>query len=97
MGLGFCLRRSLLFFALCSILDELVTFRNLYVGGVEFNSRVMWLISINPLLYPLVDVTTIVVAWALDRLLVKRRVNAWIIWVAGGLVRLLCFTFSLFY
>jgi len=90
-------RRSLLFLALCSALDELVTFRNLYVGGVEFNPRVAWLISVNPLLYPLADAAIIAVAWGVDRLLTKRRIDSWFIWTASGLVRLLCFTFSLFY
>ena len=89
------MRLSLLFFALCSALDELVTFRNLSVGGVEFNSRVMWLISINPLLYPLADAAIIAVAWAADRLLAEKKV--WVIWVASGLGRLLCFIFSLVY
>jgi len=91
------LRRSLLFFAVCSALDELVTFRNLYVGGVEFNPRVAWLISVNPLLYPLADIAIIATAWVADRLLTKRRVDSWLLWTASGLARLLCFTFSLFY
>lgn len=91
------MRLSLLFLAVCSALDELVTFRNLSVGGVEFNPRVAWLISINPLLYPLADAAMIAAAWAVDRLLTERRVDAWIIWTASGLARLLCFTFSLFY
>ena len=91
------MRLSILFLAVCSALDELVTFRNLSVGGVEFNPRVAWLISVNPLLYPLFDAVIIAAAWIVDRLLTERRVDAWIIWTAAGLVRLLCFTFSLFY
>lgn len=91
------MRRSLLFLAVCSALDELVTFRNLYVGGVEFNPRVAWLVSVNPLLYPLADIAFIAAAWAVDRLLAERQVDTGLIWVAAGLVRLLCFTFSLFY
>ncbi|MBU0598710.1 hypothetical protein KKF61_07060 [Patescibacteria group bacterium] len=91
------MRRSLLFLAVCSALDELVTFRNLSVGGVEFNPRVDWLISVNPLLYPLFDAAIIAVAWRMDRFLTDRQVETWIIWTASGLVRLLCFTFSLFY
>ncbi|HUV54392.1 MAG TPA: hypothetical protein VMW03_04230 [Candidatus Krumholzibacteriaceae bacterium] len=89
------MRHSFLFFALCSALDELVTFRNLSVGGVEFNPRVAWLISINPLLYPLADAAIIAVAWVADRLLTKRQVDPWIIWATAGLARVLCFTFSL--
>ena len=91
------MRQSLLFLAVCSALDEMVTFRNLYVGGVEFNPRVAWLISVNPLLYPLADTTIIAATWALDRLLTKRQIDVWLIWTATGLARLLCFTFSLFY
>lgn len=91
------MRRSILFFAICSALDELVTFRNLSVGGVEFNPRVAWLISINPLLYPLADAAIIATAWAADRLLTEKQIDTWIIWMASGLARLLCFTFSLFY
>jgi len=91
------MRRSLLFLAVCSALDELVTFRNLSVGGVEFNPRVAWLISFNPLLYPLFDAAIIAVAWRMDRVLTDWGVDTWIIWTAAGLVRLLCFTFSLFY
>jgi len=90
-------RRSLLFFAVCSALDELVTFRNLYVGGVEFNPRVAWLISVNPLFYPLADAGVIVVALVVDRLLTNRQIDLWLIWTVSGLARLLCFTFSLFY
>ena len=89
------MRLSLLFFALCSALDELVTFRNLFRGGVEFNPRVAWLISFNPLLYPLADIALIGAAWAADRLLTKRQVDPWIIWATAGLARVLCFTFSL--
>ena len=91
------MRLSLLFFALCSALDELVTFRNLSRGGVEFNPRVAWLISVNPLLYPLADAALISAAWGVDRLLVKRRIDPWLIWMTVGIARLLCFTFSLVY
>ena len=89
------MRRSLLFFALCSALDELVTFRILSLGGVELNPRVAWLISINPLLYPLADITMIAAAYAADRLLAKRLVDTWLIWAAAGLARLLAVAFSL--
>ena len=91
------MRRSLIFFALCSALDEMVTFRILYLGGVELNPRVAYLISINPLLYPLADVAMIAAAYAVDRLLSKRLVDTWLIWTASGLVRLLAVALSLFY
>ena len=91
------MRRSLLFLTVCSALDELVTFRNLSVGGVEFNPFVAWLISVNPLLYPLADAAMIASAWAIDKFLTDLQVDIGIIWTAAGLVRLMCFTFSLFY
>ncbi len=95
--MGVRLRRSILFFAFCSFLDELVTFRILSLGGVEFNPRVAWLISVNPLLYTLADITMIATAYAVDRLLAKRQVDAWLIWTASGLGRLLCVIISLVY
>ena len=89
------MRRSLLFFAFCSFLDEFVTFRILSQGGVELNPRVAWLISVNPLLYPLADITIIATAYAVDRLLAKRQIDAWLIWTAAGLGRLLCVIISM--
>jgi hypothetical protein len=94
--MDFRLRRPILFYAICSALDELVTFRNLYVGGVEFNPRVAWLISVNPLLYPLADSAIVAAAYAVDRLL-EKRLDLWLIWATMGLARLLCFAFSLVY
>jgi len=91
------MKRSLLFFAVCSALDELVTFRILSLGGVELNPRVAWLISINPLLYPLADIAMITAAYAVDRLLSERKVDTWLIWAASGIARLVAVAFSLFY
>ena len=100
MGLANCfdlrVRRSLIFLAVCSALDELVTFRILSQGGVELNPKVAYLISINPLLYTLADVIIIASAYAADRLLTKRRVDTRIIWTAAGLVRLMAVALSLF-
>jgi len=95
--LGLRVRRSLLFFALCSALDEMVTFRILSQGGVELNPRVAYLISVNPLLYPLADIAMIATAYAADRLLSKRLADTWLIWSASGLARLLAVAFSLFH
>jgi len=89
------MRRSLLFFAFCFALDELVTFRNLSLGGVELNPRVAWLISINSLLYPICDLTLFLVAWGVDEQLIKRKVDLWFLWTAAGVARLLCVAFSL--
>jgi len=89
------LSRSILFLAVCCALDELVTFRNLYVGGVEYNPRVAWLVSINPLLYPLADSIIIAASYAMDRLLTDRGIDAWLVWAAAGLARLLCAAYSL--
>lgn len=89
------MRFSLLFFAFCSFLDEFVTFRILSLGGVELNPRVAWLLSINPLLYPICDIAIITTAWAVDRLLTKRQVDTRLIWMPSGLVRLMAVALSL--
>jgi len=91
------MRFSILFLVLCSALDELVTFRNLSMGGVEFNPIVAWLISVNPLLYPLFDAIIIAAAWRMDRLLTDWQVETWIVWTASSLARLMCAAFSLVY
>ena len=96
-GIDLHVRHSLLFFALCSALDEIVTFRNLFKGGVEFNPRIIWLISISPLLYPLADAALIAITWAVDKLLIERKLDLWFLWMAAGMVRLFCFAFSLVY
>jgi len=89
------MRRSILFQALCSALDEIVTFINLSKGGVELNPSVAWLISINPLLYPLCDIALFTLAWIIDEQLIRRKVDLWFLWTAAGLARLFCATWSL--
>jgi len=89
------MRRPILLLALFSALDEIVTFINLSNGCVEFNPRVAWLISINPLLYPLCDTALLLIAWTVHEQLIKRKVNLWYIWTAAGMVRLFCATLSL--
>jgi len=89
------MRLSLVFQTICSALDETVTFSNLFNGGVEFNPRVAWLISINPLLYPLADVILIAAAWVVDKLLIERKVDLWFLWASTGIARLICVAFSL--
>ena len=89
------MRHSILFLALFSALDEIVTFYNLSKGGIEFNPRVAWLISINPLLYPVCDLALFLVAWGVDEQLIKRKVDLWFIWMAAGVARLLCVALSL--
>jgi len=90
------MRLSLIFFAICCALDEAVTFRNIFLGGVEFNPRVAWLISINPLLYTIVDVGLILLFIKVDKGL-RGIQNLWIIWASAGIARLICFAFSLTY
>ena len=85
----------LLLLVLFSALDEIVTFYNLSNGGVEFNSRVAWLISINPLLYPLADATLISIAWVVNKSLIERKVDLWFLWTIAGVARLLCVASSL--
>ena len=89
------MRRPILLLALCSALDEIVTFNNLFKGGVELNPRVAWLISINPLLYPLCDIALFLLAWIIDKQLISRKVDLWLLWTAAGAARLLCVAFSL--
>ena len=93
--MGFFMRRPILFFALCMALDEIVTFSILSNGGVELNPKVAWLISINPLLYPICDLALFLVAWRVDEQLIKRKVDLWFLWTAAGMVRLFCATLSL--
>lgn len=89
------MRRSLLFLALCSALDEMVTFSTLSKGAYELNPRVTWLISINPLLYPVCDLALFLIAWGVDEQLIKRKVDLWFLWTATGVARLLCVALSL--
>ena len=89
------MRRSIQFQCLCSLLDEISTFTILSRGGVELNPTVAWLISINPLLYPLFDAILFLVAWGVDERLIKRKVDLWLLWVATGVARLLCVALSL--
>jgi len=89
------MRRSLLFQALCSVLDEISTFTILSRGGVELNPRVAWLLNINPLLYPIFDLTLFLVAWSVDEQLIKRKVDLWLLWTATGVFRLICVAWSL--
>ena len=56
------MRHSLVFMAVFAALDSTITFNILSISGVEFNPKVLWLISIDPILYPLADITLIATA-----------------------------------
>ena len=88
------MRLSLLFQALCSLMDEISTIINLSKGGVELNPRVEWLLSINPLLYPLCDTALFTLAWIVDKQLIRRKVDLWLLWTAAGIARLICVALS---
>lgn len=88
------MRRSIVFFALCSVLDEVSTFIHLSLGGMEFNPRVAWLLGINPLLYPLADIVLLLVFWVIDGRLGNRR-ELWLVWASAGIARLICVAWSL--
>lgn len=88
------MRCALLFFALCSLLDEVSTFVHLSLGNMELNSVVAWLISVNPLLYTLYDATVVLIFWVIDRVL-KSRVDLWLVWAFAGAARLICFSWNL--
>lgn len=94
-GMGLRMRGSLLFFALSSGLDELGTFINLAMGGVEFNPRVAGLLSVHPLLYPLLDIGLILISSIIDRSLRDRVDDVWLIWVSAGIGRLVCAVWGL--
>lgn len=89
------MRNPILFQALCSALDEISTFTHLSMGAYELNTRVEWLISVNPLLYPICDLALFLVAWGVDEQLIKRKVDLWFLWTAAGIARLFCATWSL--
>ena len=89
------MRLPLVFQAICSVLDETITFYNISKGGVELNPSVAWLISINPLLYPLCDTVLFTLAWIVDEQLISRKVDLWLLWTAAGVARLLCVALSL--
>ena len=93
-GVGLRVRHSILFFALCSALDEASTFIRLHLGGVELNPKVSQLLNVHSLLYPTCDVALILLFHAVDRKL--RRINdLWLIWAAAGVSRLVCLAFSI--
>jgi hypothetical protein len=89
------LRHSLLFFALCSALDEVSTFLHLYTGGSELNPNVTHLLGISPLLYPLFDIVLILLCWVTDRALGRRIGDLWLLWASAGIARLICLGYSL--
>jgi hypothetical protein len=88
------MRHSLIFFAASSALDEISTFIHLSRGGVEFNSNVAGLLGISPLLYPLADITLVLLFWVVDGRLGKIR-EFWIVWASAGIARLICASWSL--
>jgi len=47
--------KPMIFYAVSYILDEISTFALLFRGGIELNPIVSWMISVNPMLYSLVD------------------------------------------
>jgi len=91
------MRFSLLFFALCSALDEVSTFLHLYTGGSELNPNVVHLLRISPLLYTLFDIVLILLFWVTDRVLRRRIGDLWLLWTSAGIARLICLAFSLVY
>jgi len=89
------MRRPILFQALCSALDEISTFTHLSRGATELNPTVAWLLTINPLLYPIFDLALLLLAWSVDERLIKRKVDLWFLWTTTGVFRLLCVAWSL--
>jgi len=87
--------KSVLFFAVCTVLDQLSTFISLSLGGVELNLRVARLLDISPILYSLLDVGIILTAYILDTALKDRVKDVWLIWASAGIGRLVCVCWSL--
>ncbi len=85
--------KPMIFYAVSYILDEISTFALIYYGGVELNPIVSWMISINPVLYSLVDFMIFFSYCAVDSRLRGRGDdrNLLLFWFLAGLVR-----FSLF-
>ena len=88
------LRRSLLFYGLSSVLDEVSSLVNLAMGGVELNPRVAWMIGVHPLFYFLCDMAIFLTFCALDRVLRDRVWKIYLIWVLAGSARLICFAWN---
>lgn len=89
------MRRSILFFALCSVLDELGTFLKLAMDGVELNLRVARLLNVHPILYSLIDLALILAAYVIDTAVKDRIEDIWLIWASAGVGRLVCFGWSM--
>ena len=87
--------KSVLFFAVCTALDQLSTFISLSLGGVELNLRVARLLNLNPILYFLLDVVIILGAHVADKALKDRVEDVWLIWASAGIGRLVCVCWSL--
>lgn len=87
--------KSVLFFAVCTALDQLSTFISLSLGGVEFNLRVARLLNINPILCSLFDVVMVLAAYVLDTALKDRVEDVWLIWASAGIGSLVCVCWSL--
>jgi len=88
------MRSSIIFFALCSALDEISTFTHLSLGGLELNPNVAWLLGISPLLYTIIDIILILLFWSVDKWLSGMR-DLWIVWTSAGIARLICVAWSL--
>lgn len=89
------MRKSILFLAACTALDEVSTFTNLLLGGVELNLNVARLLNIHPILYSLIDLALILTAYVIDTAVRDRIEDVWLIWASAGIGRLVCFGWSM--
>lgn len=85
--------KPMFFYAVSYILDEISTFALIYYGGIELNPIVSWMISVNPMLYSLVDFMIFFSYCAADSHLRGKGNdrNLFLFWSIAGLAR-----FSLF-
>ncbi len=85
----------MIFYAVSYILDEISTYTLIFYGGIELNPIVSWMISVNPILYSLVDFMIFFSYCAADSHLRGKGDgedrNLFLFWSIAGLTR-----FSLF-
>jgi len=79
----------MIFYAVSYILDEISTFTLIFHGGIELNPIASWTISVNPILYSLVDFMIFFSHCAADSHLRGKGDyrNLFLFWSIAGLTR----------
>lgn len=84
--------KSVLFYGLCALLDEIATFSILALGGREMNPRLAFTLETNPLLWPLMDTALLLYFLAIWRI-VKLK-GLCLLPLGAGSARLLFFLWN---